>query len=258
MKISLVGIVGKELEADFWGTLKQIAAIGYQGLESGDKIAENAKVEPAALQAKMLEVGIHPVTHHGTKYSFGQDPDALIGRVKTLGFDNLCMAWGPVESKAQLLADAELYNKMGAKCQQAGVQLLYHNHNHEFARIDGEYAWDILMANTDPKLLQANIDVAWVTFGGADPVALIKQYSGRIPVLHMKDLRPFGAPSSGNDARKDTPFTEVGTGVVKTRECVKAAKAAGVTWLTVEQDRPADLPPMESIKVSFDNLKQML
>jgi sugar phosphate isomerase/epimerase len=76
-------------------------------------------------------------------------------------------------------------------------------------------------------------------------------------MLHVKDLAevPEGGMAS-NDGRGETKFTEVGTGVVDLAGAVEAARDSGVEWLVVEQDRMRDLPPMESIQVSFRNLRE--
>ena len=88
---------------------------------------------------------------------------------------------------------------------------------------------------------------------------MIRKYAGRCPILHVKDLAevpPGGATS--NDGRTETRFTEVGTGVVDVRGAVEAARECGVDWLVVEQDRMRDLSPMESARVSYDNLKAIV
>lgn len=94
--------------------------------------------------------------------------------------------------------------------------------------------------------------------GGGDPVSLIRKYAGRFPVLQMKDLvRLHEGCEAAKGNRKEAQFTEVGTGIVDTAGCVEAARSCGVEWLVVEQDRPRELPPMESIRVSHDNLRTL-
>jgi sugar phosphate isomerase/epimerase len=99
----------------------------------------------------------------------------------------------------------------------------------------------------------------WLTFGGGDPVQFIRKYRGRVPALHAKDVVTLmdGCDQARGD-REKAQFTEVGTGIVNTAGVVEAARECGVRWITVEQDRPRDLSPMESIKVSYDNLKKLV
>jgi sugar phosphate isomerase/epimerase len=105
----------------------------------------------------------------------------------------------------------------------------------------------------------AELDIAWVTYGGADPAKMIRKHAGRCPILHVKDvLEVPGGGVASNDGRQETKFTEVGTGVVDLEGAVEAARESGVEWLTVEQDRMRNLSPMDSIRVSYNNLRRVL
>jgi sugar phosphate isomerase/epimerase len=259
MKIGFIGIVEKEMQQDFWGTLSLAQAMGYEGIELGPGMLEKLDLSPAEIGAGLRDMGLPAIGYHTTKYGFADAGPKLMADARNLGCSFLIMAWGPVESREQLLEDAALYNRIGQQCRSAGLQLTYHNHDHEFQEFDGQYAFDILMQHTDPDMLQAHIDVAWVTFGGADPVALIRRYAGRCPVLHMKDfsrLEP-GCETAAGD-RQAACFTEVGTGIVDTAGVVDAARRAGVAWLTVEQDRMGNLTPMESLRTSYTHLRALV
>jgi len=257
--IGLVGIVGEAMSEDFWGALERVAAIGYEGIEAGEGILAKSGATAAEYRDRMAGLGLATVTCHTTKYGFADKGDAIVAEAKAIGCGMITMAWGPVESVGQLLEDAALYNKIGQRCKDAGLRLAYHNHDHEFQAFDGATAFDILMANTDPALLLAHIDAAWATFGGVDPAALIRQYAGRCPAVHAKDLASLaGAGDARAGDREKAEFIEVGAGIVDMPGVAAAAKECGVAWLTVEQDRPSDLAPFESIQVSFDNLNRMV
>jgi len=256
MKAGLIGIVRDEMKEDFWGTLERVAALGYEGIEFGAGTLEQAGVPLAEMKARFADLGLTPIAHHATKYSLAETGDAVYDACQALDCKILVLSWGPCDSREQLLEDAELYNRIGERSKAAGIQLTYHNHDHEFQRFDGETGFDILLGNTEPDLLHAHIDVAWVTFGGVDPVEVIRRYAGRCPALHMKDfvgLEPGCDQAQGD--RQAARFTEVGTGIVDLPGIVAAARESGVEWLTVEQDRPRDLPPMESIAASLANLR---
>jgi sugar phosphate isomerase/epimerase len=120
--------------------------------------------------------------------------------------------------------------------------LCYHNHDFEFNQFDGEYLLDLLYANTDPALVQAEIDGYWVQHSGIDPVAYITKYADRTPLVHLKDMT--------NDGTRF--FAEVGTGIVDIDGIIAAATSA--KWLIVEQDQSRSTP-MESIAISIANLK---
>jgi sugar phosphate isomerase/epimerase len=257
-KIGLIGIVGKDLEVDPWGTLEQVAKVGYEGIEGGAGIARRTGLSVTELKGKMAALGLEIVAHNVRLPSEQAEQDRSIGTTKEIGCRWIIDYWGPVESKDQLLREAEMLDAFGARCRSEGLSFCYHNHNHEFARFDGQYALDILLANTDPQNVLLELDVMWATYGGADPAALIRRYAGRCPILHIKDVVEVpGGADTGND-RKSVQFTEVGTGVVDLQAVADAARECGVHWCVVEQDRMRDLAPMESIRVSYASLRAAL
>ncbi len=256
MRIGLIGIVGEELEKDPWGTLERLAEIGYEGVEG---IAGRIDVPPEELKARLDELGFGvPAQGRVRVHMTEEQIQEQLQLARALDSKYVVEYWGPVESREQLLEEAESFNRLSCLCANEGLRFLYHNHNHEFAAFDGKYALDILYENTDPQTVAFELDVAWVTYGGGDPATIIRKYAGRCPVLHMKDLVevPDGG-YSGND-RGETHFTEVGTGVVDIEGAVEAARQSGVEWLVVEQDRMRELSPMESAKASHDNLRRIL
>ena len=110
-----------------------------------------------------------------------------------------------------------------------GITLGYHNHDFEFASLEGSTAWDVLLAEL-PAGVELEVDVYWVSVGGSDPVTAIRAGGDRVRMLHMKDrargTEPHDAPA--------------GEGVLDFPAIVGAAREAGVDWYIVEQDRPAD------------------
>ncbi|MFO8007212.1 MAG: sugar phosphate isomerase/epimerase [Candidatus Brocadiia bacterium] len=259
-KIGLIGIVGDEIKKDPWGTLRRVADIGYQGIESPARIAERVELPREEFRQKLGEMGLEAVAQGGV-FLPGDDEkvESAIEAADAMDADYIVTYWGPCESREQLLEQAEFLDAAGARCREAGLTLCYHNHNHEFATFDGDYGLDVLLGNTHPDNVQCELDVAWVTYGGADPAQMIRRYAGRCPILHVKDFAsvPDGG-ATGNDERGEHDFTEVGTGVVDIPAVVDAALDCDVRWLVVEQDRMRDLPPMESIRVSYQNLSRLL
>lgn len=261
LKIGLIGIVGEEMKNDPWGTLERVAQIGYQGVEGTAGLASRTGLTADELQMRLASMGLKSVAQ-GLRLHDGQKgASETIAMARSLASKYIVQYWGPCDSVDQLKRQAELFDHVGAECREAGITFCYHNHNHEFAQFDGKYGLDILMENCDPRNVAVELDVAWVTYGGADPVAMIRKYAGRCPILHMKDILVVpndGRGYAGNDEREGTQFTEVGTGVVNIQGVVDAARESGVKWLVVEQDRMRDLAPMDSARVSFENLKRFV
>ena len=257
-KIGLIGIVNKELETDLWGTLERVAKIGYKGQEGIGGYAVKSGLTPAEAKKRLAALGLDPIAASVRVPSPEADLDKGLALAKGLGVKYIISYWGPVESKDQLLKEAEAFDAFGARCVSEGLSFCYHNHNHEFAKFDGQYALDILLANTDPKNVLLELDIMWATYGGADPAAVIHKYAGRCPILHVKDVVEVPGGAVTSNERKEVLFTEVGTGVVKLKAAMDVAKQCGVEWCVVEQDHMRDLSPMDSIQLSYKNLKKAL
>lgn len=260
-KIGLIGIVKEDLEADLWGTLERVSKLGYEGIELDAREFEKQGLTPKAFANRISETGIDLVTAHCTKYSYLEHGDTLIQQAAEMGSQHLCIAWGPTESADQITSDAELYNEMGARCRELGLCLTYHNHDHEFARMPDlrKRYLDTLMQLTDPDLVRLHLDIAWATFGGVDALAYAELYADRISVLHMKDLQGLEVGcEAARGSREKARFLEVGDGIVPCAEVADFALRVGIDWFVVEQDRPAELPPWESVQRSLGNLRAML
>lgn len=158
------------------------------------------------------------------------------------------MWWAACDTREHVLEDALLLNAAGAAFAERGIKLCYHNHGHEFTNsFNGVCAFDMLAERTDPAAVYFEVDIAWATYGGADPVAVLRRMKDRVPAIHVKDF-----------SRTDIPdqFTAVGTGIVPVEESVKTAIEVGIPWIVVEQDKLRNLSPIETITVSALNLKE--
>ncbi len=245
-KVGLIGIVGAEAKEDFWGTMQRVAEMGYSGIEApgglrdGD-VRENLK--------RFHDLGLQALTVSASREGLRDSLEAILAEAKALQSPRVSVWWGPCETKDSVLRDAELYNAAGATLAAEGVTLCYHNHEHEFLQtFDGVYALDVLAMHTDPAALSFELDVAWITFGGEDPVRVLKRYAERVPAIHVKDL-------SRLDERGH--FTAVGTGLVPVRASVETALELGIEWCVVEQDTLRHLSSLETAAVSIWNLKEM-
>jgi sugar phosphate isomerase/epimerase len=254
-------------------TFKAIAAIGYKEVE----ILRQGMAEQAS-QAKAA--GLAPVSMHiespivtgdwapwmpALKDSGVTTPPSIdIAKVaadaKAIGVRYLVVSYlMPGERSQPGFFDkfAEAMNKAGNTVQQAGLQLCYHNHGFEFEKgSDGKTVLETLMARLDPSRVKLEMDVFWVSVTGADPVALLQKYSGRVALVHLKD-KAAGAPAETNEAKvAPTTFKAIGNGSLDFRAILKAADAAGVEHFFVEQDHtPGD--PVASLKTSFEHLQQL-
>ncbi len=228
-------------------TLEKIADIGYDGVE----IAALGAVDPARVAELIEDNGLMVAGTHVAWSRFLNELDEVIGEHKTWGCAHAGVGGLPVEyySVEGLDRFLEELSPIVKKLALEGIDLSYHNHNHELARY-GEKTWlQMLYEKAEPEMLKAEIDVYWIQAGGGDPSDWIRRCAGREPLLHLKDM----AVSRGREQR----FAEVGEGNLNWKAIIEAAKEGGVEWYIVEQDNCYGRDPFESLAMSYRNLKAM-
>lgn len=239
------GIIGKELAGDWKKVLKQTVEFGFTELETGKYFGDSA----SSFLTYCKEIGIKPVAGGIT---FTEKEDELKKKLDSLAELNMKYAvnyWPWLTGGPFTLDDckksAEMLNKLGAACKQRGLKLCWHNHNKEFIAMEKGLPFDYLMENTDKDLVECELDLYWVTKGGADPLALLKKYSGRYPILHVKDM----APGPAQD------FECPGSGIIDFPTIFREAAKQGIEHYFVERDNVPD--GMDCLKVSGTYLKNL-
>lgn len=233
--------VRSDMEKDVDGTLAQVAAMGYAGVELAGLHGRSAAQLRQTLDGLGLQVAGAHVPLNALQDNTAQSLDDL----EALGSKFVALPWLPPElrsSRESFERLGEQLNTIGAACKARGVTLCYHNHDFEFQQFDGVYALDLLYAHTDPSLLQAEIDTYWVQYAGLDSVAYVRQYADRAPLIHLKDMADDGTRF----------FAEIGTGTLPVDAIIAAA--TGAKWLIVEQDQ-SRRTPLESVRISIENLQ---
>jgi sugar phosphate isomerase/epimerase len=226
------GIIGRELrEGDWKEVLSKTADMGYTEIETGNYLGESARSFLDFCQ----EIGIRPVAGGG---SFSNDMDEVnraLDRLKSLELQYAVMYW-PWFTGAPLSLDnckesAELLNKIGEVCHERDLILCWHNHDLEFhATAEGVIPFDYLMENTDSNLVKCELDIYWTKKGGADPVETLQKYSGRYPLLHIKDMAP--------GAEQD--FACPGNGIIDFQKVLNEALEQDIRHFFVEKDNAQD------------------
>lgn len=151
------------------------------------------------------------------------------------------------KSLAEWRAFITQYSQIGRTLAAKGLHVGYHNHSHEFARVDGRRIMDLLVEEMD-RCIWFEIDTYWVQHGGGDPAQWIERVAGRIPCVHFKDMIIT--------QDRQQKMTEVGAGNLNWPRILQACRQAGVQWYLVERDQ-GDLDPFDSLKVSLENLREM-
>jgi sugar phosphate isomerase/epimerase len=149
---------------------------------------------------------------------------------------------------------AEFANRTATALHAAGLKFAYHNHNPEFAPIDGTTGFEILVRETDADLVKFEMDAGWVFAAGKDPVSVLQAHPGRFRMIHVKDVK---ATTKTNFEFAQDP-TEVGSGVMDWPSILPAAQAAGVTHFYVEQEPPYTSLRMTSVRKSVQFLQDLV
>lgn len=234
-----------------------------KGLEdAGYTEAEVIRANMDKIWSALKQTKLKPVSLHIDTQMFTKDIDKLnpaLDDAKQRGFSYVVCPYiapqdrGGVDVIKKL---ADTLNKAGQRCKAAGIQLCYHNHAFEFEPVkEGGNLLDVLMKNTNPKLVGLELDIMWAKVGGVEPVKVFEQYKGRIPLVHMKNVKAGIGPQYNEKVPRDA-FEEVGKGVIAIGPVLKAAQKAGAKHFFVEQDQtPGN--PLDSLRGSAGYLKSL-
>jgi len=230
-------------------TLRAIDAIGYREIEGTQGLFE--KTMPALEGTKLRPVSIHIDSKIVTQDS-GDGLSRALDSFKKAGFRFVVFPYLPPAERGGLDVIKRLavtLNGAAERCRAAGMRFCYHNHAFEFEPMGGTTPLQTLMENTDPKLVALEMDLFWVSVAGQDPVEMLARYTGRVPLVHIKD-KAQGTPNRFNEGVDKAAFKEVGAGVFDWPKILRAAEAAKVEHYFVEQDQtPGD--PIASLRQSY-------
>ena len=247
-KLDAVGLqlytVRALMSKDVEGTLAKVAGIGYREVE----FAGYFNREPAALRATLDGLKLKAPSCHVGLDSVETGFDATAAAARTIGHQWLVVASVPgrfFQSVASLKELAQRFNAAGKRAKDAGFRYGYHNHNVEFKPVEGTIPLELLLSETDPALVDFEMDVYWVTQGGGDPFALIDKFPGRFHLIHAKDASPAPAHE----------MRDVGAGVIDWKKIFAARKKAGIEHVFVEHDDAPD--PVASITASYNFLHNL-
>jgi sugar phosphate isomerase/epimerase len=260
--------VRDELARDFEGTLLQVAGLGYKYVEIAGLYGKKAEEFRAGLD----KAGLTAVSAHVPYREMTADPEKVISAYTGIGCKYIAIPYLAEEDRSTGANYEEVKKGIRSLCETAkklGTVMLYHNHDFEFAKYNGKYALDDLYDSIPPDLLQAEIDTCWVKVAGVDPAGYLRKYSGRVPVVHLKDYYlPEGVKGEqmyeliGIAKKTNTAggfeFRSVGHGVQDIPSILRAAGESGASWLVVEQDRPsAGKTPLECAGESLEYLESL-
>ncbi len=254
------------IDADVKGNLKKVADIGFKEIESAfSKQPGYYGMKPKEFASFCTDLGLSWKSHHvlgapfklpkGMKMPAGMtlpphmanlqdDMQSLVDQAAEGGIPYLVCANIPTGTLDEIKSSVDILNKTGEACKKVNIQLCYHNHDMEFKQVEGKIPYQLLLSDTQADLVKMELDLAWATKAGVDPVELFNAHPGRFPLLHVKDIS------------KDFKTLEpVGEGVVDFKRILANVKVAGTKHYFVEHDMPQDA--FASIATSYKNLRAM-
>jgi sugar phosphate isomerase/epimerase len=256
--------VRNEIVKDVEGTIARIAGIGYSSVElfgyaNGQFFGKTPAEFLAILKKNDLKTpsGHYSIDSYLTKDDEG-DLKKSLAVAAEMGHEFFVIPFLTDNMRTSLDDYKKLaakFNSAGKLAKSAGLKLAYHNHNFEFKDWgEGKTGFDVLLKETDPSLVNFEMDIYWVVRAGHDPIKIIKENPGRIKMWHMKDMASKQPPSYTTDGPQF--FAPVGTGIINFKEIFKYKKESGMKYFFVEQDQTS-IPVYEAITKSFGYVKKL-
>ena len=262
--------VRDEMAEDFEGTIRKMKELGYDGVEFAGLFDHSA----ADVKKICEDADIIPISAHVPYYDMLADPEGVLADYAEIGCKYVAVPYLTEECRPGTDGwdkTVEGINKIALAAEKLGITLLYHNHDFEFVKLGDKYAIDVLYSTIPANLLQTELDTCWVNVAGENPAEYIKKYSGRAPVVHLKDFmmgsgkqgslyKLIGIDDEDEAESEDSGFCfrPVGYGEQDFGEILAACEEAGSFWVVVEQDEPSNGETrLESVKLSREYLESL-
>lgn len=240
----------EDIKNDYDGTIKKVGEMGFTSVEAaGYSDGKLYGKTPEEFKADLDKAGLKLISTHTSRALTDEELkskdftealkwwDQCIDAHKAAGATYIVCPYLAVPNTiADLQTNCEYYNEIGKKCKEKGLLFGYHNHAHEFQKVEDQVMYDYMLEHTDPALVFFQMDVYWVVRGGQSPVDYFNKYAGRFPLLHIKDNKELGQ-----------------SGMVGFDAIFKNTDKAGVKHLVVEVEK-YNFTPLESVKMSLDYL----
>jgi sugar phosphate isomerase/epimerase len=237
--------VRKEMMEDAVGTLKKLAELGIKQIEcSSSKKGSYFGLKPDEMKKICADLGMTIRSGH---IQLNDQWNQTMAEAELSGQEYLICSSMP--SRGQTIENykkvSDRFNEAGADCKKRGIKFGYHNHDFEFEKQDGKTLYDVLLENTDPSLVNMELDLGWVVASGNDPLAYFKKYPKRFPLWHLKDMDLVKKHS-----------TEFGKGGLNIQQMFDNSKQSGMKYFFIEQEE-YNYTPIESMKINMEYLKSI-
>lgn len=244
----------EQFKKDVPATLDMVKSFGVKYVE----LAGTYDMPPEKFKAELTQRGIEAVSGHFPYEKYRDDVESIAKEAEALGLKYAGCAWIPHEGKfdEKTCREAiEVFNKAGEALAKHNIKFFYHTHGYEFQKYGyDETLFDLLMKETNPEFVSYQMDIFWIVHPGKDPVKLLKKYSGRWELMHLKDMRKGTATGMLTGSSPVTNDVALGKGQIDLPAILEAAKKAGVKWYFIEDESPSS---EQQIPVSLKYLEQV-
>ncbi|MBD0367633.1 MAG: TIM barrel protein, partial [Flavisolibacter sp.] len=269
--------IPKLLEQDFAGTLKMIAQIGYKELEfygpypfsAAEDVERWKSVTPSlgfsgsgffghtVQQVKKIldDNGLSAPSIHTNLATLKQRMSEMAEAAHVLGTTYVVLPSAETQPNLDgYKRQAEEFNEIGAAAAKHNLRFAYHNHGNGLKAIEGKIPMEVILEQTDPKLVYFQMDIYWTTAGGIDPVAYLDKYAGRYRLMHIKDMsKPVRFSGDGGDPKQWIelfPYmSDAGSGVLNLKTILAHARTSGVEHFIMERDLAPN--PKEALEKGY-------
>ena len=262
--------VKNAMAADFEGTLEKIAEMGYEYVEFAGYHGRTAE----EIKAILDRLGLKCVSVHQSIDFFKDDVQKGVDFLKTFGTKYSVIPWWGRDALAgteKWEATVATFRKVADALYENGMILGYHNHDFEFEKFEGKYLHDYLFEAVDRERFVPELDTCWVHYAGINPSDKIREFSGSVEIVHLKDFvcKNLGSgpvydliDESGKPMKAQTQedngfeFCPLGQGRQNFADILKACEECGTEYVIVEQDKVyGGMTELEAVKISRDYLR---
>jgi sugar phosphate isomerase/epimerase len=256
--------IRSEMKADPMGTLQKLAAMGYKHVEHANYV--NRKFygwTPKEFRKILDDLGLKMPSGHtvmtsqhwdGSKKDFTDAWKNTVEDAAIMGQMFVISPWleeGKRKNLSELKGFLELFNKSGELCNKSGMKFGYHNHDFEFSEsLDGQTLFDIILNETDHKLVMQQLDIGNMINGGAKALDVMKKHPGRFESMHVKD------EVAATEGHEKFESTILGVGVVPVKEIIDLGRKWGTKHFIIEQESYQGKQPMDCVKEDLTIMKK--
>lgn len=273
--VQMMMLKDKVEELGVYETMKKLHELGFSSVEvsqipmTEENVSELKRAsEEFGIEISAMSAPLEPMLPGAPGKTLTDDFDKIVNDCKTLNCNFLRIGMLPFNvmgDKDRIMAFIERAEAMAERLAEHGIELYYHTHHLEFQKYDGEYLLDIIKNNTSK--LGFELDVHWIQRAGVNPVEFVKEYKGRVSLLHLKDYR-IGQLDVTEEDLKDLKnfmfkftntieFAEIGEGNLDIPAIMEAGLESGAQYFLIEQDDTYGRDPFDCLETSAKNLREL-